>query len=149
MSTAAVALSGVQKSAILLVALGDDVSAELLRRLSDDEVESVTMAIAHLPQISVQQAEAVLSEFHAATNDPSRSGRGGSAYARRLITSAFGEEGGKKHLQRLPGAKDATAGQLEKVDPQLLARLVRSEHPQTVALVLAHLNRAQSGAVLA
>ncbi len=138
-----------QKSAILLVALGDDVSAELLRRLSDDEVESVTTAIAKLPAISVQQAEAVLAEFHAATSDPSRGGRGGSDFARRLITSAFGAEGAKKHLQRLPGSRDAGAGQLEKVDPQLLARLVRSEHPQTVALVLAHLNRGQSGAVLA
>jgi flagellar motor switch protein FliG len=149
MAGTAVALTGVQKSAILLVALGDDVSAELLRRLSDDEVESVTNAIAKLPAISVQQAEAVLAEFHAATSDPSRGGRGGSDFARRLITSAFGAEGAKKHLQRLPGSRDGGAGQLEKVDPQLLARLVRSEHPQTVALVLAHLNRGQSGAVLA
>jgi flagellar motor switch protein FliG len=149
MASTAVALTGVQKSAILLVALGDDVSAELLRRLSDDEVESVTNAIAKLPAISVQQAESVLAEFHAATSDPSRGGRGGSDFARRLITSAFGAEGAKKHLQRLPGSRDASAGQLEKVDPQLLARLVRSEHPQTVALVLAHLNRGQSGAVLA
>jgi flagellar motor switch protein FliG len=148
MASTAVALTGVQKSAILLVALGDDVSAELLRRLSDDEVESVTTAIAKLPAISVQQAEAVLAEFHAATSDPTRGGRGGSDFARRLITSAFGPEGAKKHLQRLPGS-DSGAGQLEKVDPQLLARLVRSEHPQTVALVLAHLNRGQSGAVLA
>ncbi len=148
MASTAVALTGVQKSAILLVALGDDISAELLRRLSDDEVESVTTAIAKLPAISVQQAESVLAEFHAATSDPSRGGRGGSDFARRLITSAFGAEGAKKHLQRLPGSRDASAGQLEKVDPQLLARLVRSEHPQTVALVLAHLNRGQSGAVL-
>src|SRR5271168_1153833 len=102
-------LTGVQKSAILLVALGDDISAELLRRLSDEEVDTVTLAIANLPAVSVQQAEAVLAEFHAATHDPNRAARGGTDFARRLITSAFGAEGGKKHLQRLPDSRDGGA----------------------------------------
>src|SRR5580658_7930672 len=90
------ALTGLQKSAILLVALGDQASAELLRHLSEDEVQKVSMAIATLPSVSPEQAEAVLEEFRHATNTASQVGFGGVDYARRILTSAFGPEGSKK-----------------------------------------------------
>ena len=142
-------LSGIQKAAILLVSVGDQVSSELLKRLSDDEVHAVTAAIASLPAISREQAEAVLEEFRTET---SVSGQGGGVdFARRILTSAFGVEGSKKHVERLPKAagRSSDAGQrLQKLDPQLLARFVESEHPQTIALVLAHLSAGQSAAVL-
>jgi flagellar motor switch protein FliG len=72
-------------------------------------------------------------------------------FAKRILTSAFGAEGSKKHVERLPKAagRSSDAGQrLQKLDPQLLARFVESEHPQTIALVLAHLSAGQSAAVL-
>jgi flagellar motor switch protein FliG len=143
-------LTGIQKAAILLVSVGDQVSAELLKRLSDDEVQAVTAAIASLPAISREQAEAVLEEFRTATS-VSGQGHGGVDFARRILTSAFGAEGSKKHVERLPKAagRSSDAGQrLQKLDPQLLARFVESEHPQTIALVLAHLSAGQSAAVL-
>jgi len=143
-------LTGIQKAAILLISVGDQVSAELLKRLSDDEVQAVTAAIASLPAISREQAEAVLEEFRNATSQ-SGQGHGGVDFARRILTSAFGAEGSKKHVERLPKAAGRTsdAGQrLQRLDPQLLARFVESEHPQTIALVLAHLSAAQSAAVL-
>jgi len=143
-------LTGIQKAAILLISVGDQVSAELLKRLSDDEVQAVTAAIASLPAISREQAEAVLEEFRNATSQ-SGQGHGGVDFARRILTSAFGAEGSKKHVERLPKAAGRTsdAGQrLQRLDTQLLARFVESEHPQTIALVLAHLSAAQSAAVL-
>ncbi|HEY2843708.1 MAG TPA: flagellar motor switch protein FliG [Bryobacteraceae bacterium] len=143
-------LSGIQKAAILLVSVGDHVSADLLKRLSDDEVQAVTAAIASLPAISREQAETVLEEFRASTS-LSGQGHGGVDFARRILTSAFGAEGSKKHVERLPKAagRSSDAGQrLQKLDPQLLARFVESEHPQTIALVLAHLSAGQSAAVL-
>ena len=143
-------LSGIQKAAILLVSVGDQASAELLKRLSDDEVQAVTAAIASLPAISREQAEGVLEEFHAATSH-SAQGHGGVDFAKRILTSAFGAEGSKKHVERLPKAagRSSDAGQrLQRLDPQLLARFVESEHPQTIALVLAHLSAGQSAAVL-
>jgi flagellar motor switch protein FliG len=73
------------------------------------------------------------------------------AYAKRILTGAFGPEGSKRHLDQLPDA-DAEGGstrQLHHVEPQLLARFVKSEHPQTVAIVLSQLNPSQSAAVLA
>jgi len=150
-SLAAPALTGLQKSAILLVALGDQVSAELLKCLSDDEVQMVTGAIANLSSVSVQQAQAVLEEFEMASSDPLRVGGRGADYARRILTNAFGAEGSQKHLVRLPGGSDNSAAtrQLQGVDPQLLARFVRTEHPQTVAVILSHLGPGQSASVLA
>src|SRR5580658_3871525 len=145
------ALDGLQKSAILLVALGDQVSAELLKCLSDDEVRMVTTAIANLPSVSVQQAQAVLEEFETASSDPLRMAGRGADYARRILTNAFGAEGSQKHIECLPeGSSDsAVTQQLQRVDPQLLARFVKTEHPQTVAVILSHLGPAQSASVLA
>jgi flagellar motor switch protein FliG len=142
-------LTGLQKSAILLVALGDQVSADLLKCLDDDEVQMVTGAIANLPSISVQQAQSVLEEFEMASSDPLHVGGRGADYARRLLTNAFGAEGSQKHLGSLPDPAGAAATQqLQRVDPQLLARFVRTEHPQTVAVILSHLSAAQSAQVL-
>jgi flagellar motor switch protein FliG len=144
-------LTGVQKSAILMIALGDQASAELLKRLNDEEVRLVSNAIASLPAISTEQAQEVLEEFFAVTQNARNVGHGGAEYAARILTTAFGPEGSKKHLERLPSlsTEPGSNEHLQRVDPQLLARFVRSEHPQTVALILAHLSPAQSAAVLA
>ena len=144
-------LTGVQKSAILLIALGDQGSAELLKHLTEDEVQMVSNAIASLPTISAEHAETVLEEFRSIAADAVQVGHGGIAYAKRMLTNAFGPEGSKKHLERLPEAsgKGSHSRELQRVEPQLLARFVRSEHPQTVALILAHLSPGQSAAVLA
>ncbi len=124
MATAAMApaLTGLQKAAILLVALGDQASAEMLKHLSDDEVQAVTAAIATLPPVSTEQAEAVLDEFRTATQAALHVGHGGLNYARRILTSAFGPEGSKKHLERLPRPQDKEAAnhELARVDPQQL-----------------------------
>ncbi len=146
----ALALTGLQKSAILLVALGDQASAELLKHLSDAEVQAVTGAISNLPPVSAEQAELVLEEFRNAAQSAAQVGQGGLNYARRILTSAFGPEGSKKHLERLPRLLDREAenNELARIDPQLLARFVRTEHPQTVALILSRLSPGQSAAVL-
>src|SRR5579864_566277 len=120
-------LTGVQKAAILLIALGDQASAELLKRLDDEEVQSVSNAIAGLPAISPEQAEAVLEEFHSRTADAGRLGHGGVAYAKRILTTAFGPDGSKRHLERLPDLPGKGSGShpLQRLEPQLLARFVR------------------------
>jgi flagellar motor switch protein FliG len=152
MSASAIAplLTGLQKSAILLIVLGDESSAELLKHLSEDEVQKVSNAIANLPAISAEQAQVVLEEFQSVTADATQIGRGGIAFAKRILTNAFGPEGSKKHLELLPDAsgKGTRSQELQRLEPQLLARFVRSEHPQTIAVILAHLSPAQSAAVL-
>jgi flagellar motor switch protein FliG len=144
-------LTGVQKAAVLLTASGDQASASLLKQLSEEQVQAVSGAIADLSSVTAAEAESVLQEFRDATSDGARVGPGGLAYAKRILTSAFGPEGSKKHLDQLPGTHGevGTARQLQNVEPELLARFVKSEHPQTVAIVLSQLNPAQSASVLA
>jgi flagellar motor switch protein FliG len=146
-STTAPVLTGVQKAAILLVALGDHISSELLKHLPDEDVQTVTAAIASLPTFSQEQAEAVLEEFHSVTTDAALMGRGGVEFATRLLTNAFGPDGSKKHVERLPQAGKGSA--LDRLDPQLLVRFLRTEHPQTAALILSHLSAGQSAVILA
>ncbi len=143
-------LSGVQKSAILLIALGDHASSSLLKHLSPEQVQAVSSAIVNLPSFSAAEAESILEEFYAATSNAQRVGHGGIAYAKRILTGAFGPEGSKKHLDQLPEAEEdgRSTRQLQNVEPQVLARFVKSEHPQTVAIVLSQLNPSQSASVL-
>lgn len=147
----AAALTGAHKIAALLVALGDEASAALMKHLTDEEVERVSAAIANLSSVAPEQSEAVLAEFQEAVNGAMQYGRGGPEYARRLLTQAFGEDGSKKHIERLPapaGQPSVLQEQLHRVEASTLARFVRSEHPQTVALILSRLSPAQSAAVL-
>jgi flagellar motor switch protein FliG len=145
------ALAGAQKTAALLVALGDEASASILKHMSDDEIERVSIAIANLPPVAMEQSEAVLEEFQSAVSGAMQFSRGGPDYARRVLTQAFGSEGSKKHIERLPaeaGKPSALQAQLQRVEAGTLARFVRSEHPQTVALILSRLAAAQSASVL-
>ncbi len=142
------ALTGLQKAAILLVALGDEASGGLLKLLSDEDVELVTGAIANLPVVPLAQAEAILEEFREAAHGAMQVGHGGTEYARRMLAMAFGPEGSKKHIEKLPQGNGGEPNMLQRIDPQVLVRFVRAEHPQTAALILSRVSPAQSAAVL-
>ncbi|MBI4877586.1 MAG: flagellar motor switch protein FliG [Acidobacteria bacterium] len=145
-------LSGIQKAAILLTTLGDQAAAGLLRHLDQEHVHAVAAAIAKLPPVTSEQVVEVLEEFCRRTSHPSAAVRGGPEFSRRLLKEAFGSEEGQKILEKVPAlAPEAPkqAGVLEQADPQQLARFLYTEHPQTIALVLAHLERKQAGELLA
>jgi len=115
--------NGAVKGAILMLSLGYEQSAELLKLISDEQVQQITEAIASLDEITVEQTESVLSEFiHLSGYGPTT--RGGFGRARRLLTAAFGQEGGKQKVERLPRAPVQRAGglaYLESTEPELLA----------------------------
>jgi flagellar motor switch protein FliG len=144
-------LQGLQKIAVLLVSLGEQASAELLRRLSDEELFLITQALTQLKTVNPEHAEAVLEEFYRGTITRSTVGVGGEHYTRRVLTSALGPEAAQKMVERLPSTpeKDACSTPLGKADPQELGRIIRGEHPQTIALVLSHLPQAQAAGLLA
>ena len=144
-------LQGIRKAAILLIMLGDKSSAEMIKELSEDEVQLVSREIAHISSISSEQAEIVLEEFHQMTIARDYVVKGGLDYALKMLGEAYGTEAAKRiqdRLVRALGTNFANFDVLHKADPQQLAKFIHSEHPQTIALILSHLNPSQAAALL-
>jgi flagellar motor switch protein FliG len=144
-------LSGVDKAATLLATLGQTTSAEILKHLSEDEVQRVSQAVAQLTRLSSDEAETVLEEFDQMVMAQQYVVKGGIDYARDMLHHAFGAEVATRLLDRVQNLIDselASFDVLQKADPQQLAKFIHSEHPQTVALVLSHLVPSQAAALL-
>src|SRR5215472_4344913 len=145
------ALTGARKAAILLVSLGEEVSAELMRQLEEDEVQHIGREIARLNSVTAEQAEAVLDEFHQMSLAHDYVLKGGIDYARKVLNTAYLPDAAKKlldHLISALGTEVVNFDALHKADPQQLAKFIHNEHPQTIALVLSHLNVSQAAALL-
>jgi len=137
-----VALSGARKAAILLLTLGEEHSSEVCKHLQDDEVEAIVKELAALGTVGSDTGERVLDEFHQLASAASYANQGSVEYARRLIDRAKGPETARRILERVTKRVRSTAGftSLERADPQQLSKFILAEHPQTIALILAHLN---------
>jgi flagellar motor switch protein FliG len=136
-------LTNIRKAAMLLIVLGEQSSAELVQQLTEDEVQRVSREVAKITAISAEQAEVVLEEFHQIATAGDYVARGGMDYARKLLLRAFEPDHAKRLLDRLTKALGADATSfdaIQKADPQQLAKFIHNEHPQTIALVLSHLN---------
>src|SRR5580658_11016031 len=145
-------LSGAQKAAVLLIVLGDQASADMIKHLSEDEIQLVGREVARLKNVTPEQAESVLEEFYGLTSAHGFIAKGGVDYARTMLMNAFGPETTKRLMDRLlKGLGDGLTNfdALQKADPGQLAKFLHNEHPQTIALVLSHLNPSQSAALLA
>jgi flagellar motor switch protein FliG len=143
-------ITGTQKAAILLVALGDKVSGEVMKQLNDEEAKAISKAIARLDKVTPSQTESVLEEFCQLVGQ--NGGRGGFDYAKRVLSNAFGPEGAKRiadHLPRIGARFNKNFESLQKADPGQLSRFIENEHPQTIALILSHLSAAQAASLLA
>jgi flagellar motor switch protein FliG len=144
-------LTGLRKAAMLLIVLGEQSAAAVLPHLNEDEVGKVSREVAKITAISSEQAEAVLQQFHHLSTAGDYVARGGVEYARKVLQRAFHPEQAKRFLDRLAkalGAEATSFDAIEKADPQQLAKFIHNEHPQTVALVLSHLNGTQAAALL-
>jgi flagellar motor switch protein FliG len=144
-------VTSLRKAAMLLIVLGEQSSAELLQQLSEDDVQKVSREVAKITAISGEQAESVLNEFHHMAAAGDYVARGGIDYARKLLMRAFNPDTAKRLLERLTktlGADAASFDAIQKADPQQLAKFIHNEHPQTIALVLSHLNSSQAAALL-
>jgi flagellar motor switch protein FliG len=144
-------IPGIKKAAILMVLLGDEASANLFRYLQEDEVQEITKEIARLGRIEPQAADSVLDDYYKMTLARSYLMQGGTDYARKLLIKAFGPDVSRRLLDRVQLAlTSGTIGfdSLQKADPTQLSKFIQNEHPQTIALVLAHLNTNQAAALL-
>lgn len=144
-------LTGPRKAAILLAVLGEDVAAKIFLNLSDTEVQSITEELSELDSVPVETTEQVLQEYYQMMLTQDYIAQGGREFAERLLVKAFGEEGARVLVNRLSKAHELSAGKVEslkRADPQQLARFLEAEHPQTVALILGHLDSKQGSNLL-
>lgn len=143
--------SGAQKAAVLIVTLGETLGAEIFKKLDEDEVASIGKEVARIQSITSEDAELILEEFYQMSMAQNYVLKGGIDYAKKILISAFGPESGKRLLDRLIkqlGSEAASFDALQKADPQQLAKFIHSEHPQTIALILSHLNPSQAAGLL-
>src|SRR6202162_1837350 len=148
---AAQSIPGIRKAAILMVILGDQTSAEILRQLDEDEVQAIGHEVARITNIPNEQAEAILDEFYQMSVARDFVLKGGIDFAKKMLITAFGPEHARKMLDRLMetlGPETASFDALQKADPRQLAKFIHNEHPQTIALILAHLNASQAAGLL-
>jgi flagellar motor switch protein FliG len=145
------ALSGPQKAAILMVLLGDEAAKTICQHLPKEQLRLLAEEITGLGGISPEMAATVLQEYKGRTVTKETVGQGGPDFATQLLVKTFGDEGSRPLVDQVVRSQEITAKNfeaLEKADPQQLMKLLQQEHPQTVALVLAHLNSNAARTVL-
>jgi flagellar motor switch protein FliG len=146
-----VANPGLQKAAILMIVLGEEAASHIYRNLSESDVHRLTRRIAEMERFKAETAIAVLEEYHQLTVTQGYLADGGPEYAQKLLVKAFGEPAAKRLLDQVANPLDQNAVHLESLqdaDPQQLAKFLEIEHPQTIALILAHLNARQASTLL-
>ena len=134
-----------------MVALGDELAKTLFQSLSDNDVQRVTDEITQLGEVPAAQLTQVLTEFYGLLETQQYMVRGGPEYALKLLTEAFGSRKAEDLLAQVRRIRERTDGDmavLQKMDPQQLSKFLETEHPQTVALVLAHLDAKKGSMVL-
>ncbi len=133
---------GIRKAAVLMVSIGVEASASLLRQLEPAEIELLSIGLSNLGTVSSVEAASTLQEFEQKLTSREVLGYGGAGYTRRVLTGAFGEDFARQMEQRLQvnsSMPSAPLARLAEVDPELLARILESEHPQATAVLAAYL----------
>jgi flagellar motor switch protein FliG len=144
-------MPGIRKAAVLLVAVGESLAKEILRSLSEADVQRLTEEIADLRGVTPEISSEVLEEFWQLLETQNFMVHGGVDYASRLLMEAFGKDRADDLMLQVRRSQEAAHGNLAKLqrtDPQQLGKLLDTEHPQTIALVLAHLDPKRASQVL-
>jgi flagellar motor switch protein FliG len=144
-------LPGLRKAAVLLVAVGEDLAKEVLRALPENDVQRLTEELADLRGVTPELSLEILEEFWELLETQNFMIHGGLDYARRLLVETFGPQRAEDLLLLVRRSQEAAHGnlaQLQRTDPQQLGKLLDAEHPQTIALVLAHLDPKRGSMVL-
>jgi flagellar motor switch protein FliG len=144
-------MSGVRKAAILLIAVGEELAKEILRALPEADVQQLTEELAELRTVPPEVSAAVIEEFWEVLETQNFMVHGGLDYANRLLMDTFGKQRAEDLMMLVKRSQEASHGNLAKLqrtDPQQLGKLLDAEHPQTIALVLAHLDPRRASQVV-
>jgi len=141
--------NGIHKSAVLMLALGADEAAEVMRFLGPREVQKIGAAMSTMKAVQSEELEQVLSEFRGETEQNTSLGLDSDDYIRDVLTKALGDDKASSLINRILGVRDASGIEsLKWMDAQSVADLVRNEHPQIIATILVHLERDHACEVL-
>ena len=144
-------MPGARKAAILMAVMGEEAASAVCRTLPEKEVEVVTRELAELGRVPAEIVHLVLEEYIRQTFNKDYLAEGGLDLATRMLAKAFGNDAANNVLQKVVRLQQLSTGQLDslqKADPQQLAKFLEEEHPQTIALILAHLDGKQASALL-
>ena len=143
-------LKGVQKAAILLIALGPEKSSMIFKHLKEEEIEDLTLEIANTKSVTSQLKERVINEFYEVCLAQQYIAEGGIGYAKELLEKALGSEKAMDVIGKLTASLQVKPFEfIKKTDASQLLNFIQDEHPQTIALVLSYLSSGQAAAVLA
>ena len=142
-------LTGVQKAAVLLIALGPEKSAEIFKHLKEDEIEELTLEIANTRSISPQVKEDVLNEFYQVCLAQQYIAEGGISYAKELLDQALGGEKAQEVISKLTASLQVRPFEsVRKTDPSQVLNFIQDEHPQTIAMILSYLTPTQAAMIM-
>lgn len=148
---ASAGLPGVRKAAILMVAVGDEIGKRIIQSLPENDVQRLTEELADLKNIPPDLSFEVVKEFHEMLETQRYMMHGGLEYATKLLIESFGKQRAEDLLALVKRAQEAShsnLAMLQKADPLQLGKFLDGEHPQTMALVLAHLDPKRASQVL-
>ncbi len=134
------ALTGTQKAAILCLALGAEASARILQQLGPEDVEQLSREIARTGMVQSETVDLVLQEYRGVLREVESNAEGGTEYARQVLEGALGGARARSVIDRITREPEEIGlSRFKRASPDVLHSVLRGEHPQTVALVLAHI----------
>ncbi|MBQ0212324.1 flagellar motor switch protein FliG [Proteus vulgaris] len=144
-------LTGTEKSAVMLLTLGEDRAAEVFKHLSTREVQQLSIAMSSMRHISNQQLIDVMASFEEDAVQYAALNVNANDYLRSVLVKALGEERANNLLDEISETRETTTGieTLNFMEPQMAADIIRDEHPQIIATILVHLKRGQAADILA
>ena len=140
--------TGAQKAAILMLSFGEDISAEIFKSMTEFEIKRIGTAMSRLGRLDQEIVDEIMLEFYGILQQNKKFFYGGNDFTKKVIGSAF--KGGEADdlIEQLALGSNANLDALELIDPRTLSNFIRNEHPQTVALILAHLDAKKCGDTL-
>jgi len=142
-------ITGLQKAAVLLIALGPEKSASIFKHLKEEEIEQLTLEIANTRSVSPATKDQVLDEFYEICLAQQYIAEGGIAYAKELLEKALGEEKAKDVIGKLTASLQVRPFEfVRKTDASQMLNFIQDEHPQTIALILSYLSSSQASSII-
>ncbi len=142
-------MNGVQKAAILLIALGPEKSSQIFKHLKEEEIEELTLEIANTRSISPALKEEVIEEFYQVCLAQQYIAEGGIGYAKELLEKALGDDRAQDVITKLTASLQVRPFEfIRKTEPSQVLNFIQDEHPQTIAMILSYLSAGQASLII-